>query len=372
MKQKRIALVIYALHEGGAEKVAAELSFYFAELQHQVTVVVFDDRHRVYEHGGQLVDLNLPAAEHSTLWSRFILLFRRARRLRDLYRQGDFDLIIAMMESAGFASVLASRDTVIANHCNPAEKFSLIEWWLAGRLFHRARKVVAVSKQGQRIFRQRLKLERLQTIYNPVAHQRIHQAANDGVAELAVAPRRPYMIALGRLEAVKRFDRLLEAYAASTARKHLDLLILGQGSLFADLQKHIFRLGLDDQAILGGYVDNPYPWLQQARFTVLSSDHEGFPMVLIESLSLGRPVIATDCPTGPDEIIRHEQNGLLVPVGDTAVLTEAMDRLAGDQQLYNKLADNALLSVEDLDISMIAEQWLQLCEPQARDSEVQH
>jgi glycosyltransferase involved in cell wall biosynthesis len=361
MKSKRIALVIYSLHEGGAEKVTAELSIYFAQSGHDVVVVVFDDHKRLYAHGGQLIDLNLPAAAHGSLFSRFKFLLLRARRLRRLYRQQPFDLMVAVMESAGFASILASRETIVANHCNPAANFSAMEWWLAGRLFPRTRKVVTVSAQGQAIFRTRLGLKNLQTIYNPVARQRIYRAARQTLP--ADLPGRPYMIAIGRLETVKRFDRLLAAYARSMAKDHLDLILLGSGSLYDSLQQQIRQLGLQARVMMPGHVQNPYPYIQRARFMVLSSDHEGFPVVLIEALCLGRPVIATDCPTGPDEIIRHEQNGLLVTVDDVEALSNAMDRLVSDVVLYRYLSANAASSVEDLDIAFIAEQWLKLCKP---------
>lgn len=361
MRQKRIALIIYSLHEGGAERVTAELSVYFAQLHHQVAVIVFDGSHKVYEHGGELIDLQLPSAARSSLVLRLQNLLRRAWRLRRLFRQQPFDLIIAVMESAGFASTLSSRDTIIANHCNPEKSFSGTEWWLARRLFPRARRVVAVSRQGQAIFRRRMGLTNVQTIYNPVAIQRIQKAAQETSTPALTG--KPYLLAVGRLEAVKRFDLLLAAYARSDARNNFDLIILGQGSLYNNLQQQLQQLGLEERVLLAGHVTNPYPYLSQARFTVLSSDHEGFPMVLIESLCLGRPVIATDCPTGPDEIIRHEQNGLLVPVGDVEALSAAIDRLINDQTLYRHLSSNAVASVQDLEMSLIAEQWLQLCKP---------
>lgn len=365
MNQKSIALVIYSLHEGGAEKVASELSIHFARSGHHVSVIVFDDRHRVYAHGGQLVDLKLPAVEYNSplisILSRAKLLVARALRLRSLNRKHSFDLMIAVMESAGFASVLAGCDAIIANHCNPQENFSRAEWWLAGYLFPRARKVVTVSEQGLSLFEQRLRLNNLQCIYNPVSQERIRLAAEEPT-EMPVLNRR-YIIAIGRLEQVKRFDRLIEAYARSTVCDEVDLVILGQGSLYAELQQKAAALGLGNQVIMPGYVDNPFPYMKQALFTVLSSDHEGFPMVLIESLCLGKPVISTNCPTGPDEIIRDGQNGLLVAVNDVGALASAIHRLVTDKKTYRSLAANALESVRHLRIETIAQQWLALCKP---------
>ncbi|PID34177.1 MAG: hypothetical protein CR976_01655, partial [Thiotrichales bacterium] len=287
------------------------------------------------------------------------LLLGRAFRLWRLNRDHSFDLMIAVMESAGFASVLASRDAIVANHCNPEENFSRVEWWLAGRLFPRARKVVAVSKQGLAIFKKRLHLQNLQCIYNPVSEESIRLAAAEPV-EIPILSQ-CYMIAVGRLEQVKRFDRLLEAYARSGVCDEIDLVILGQGGLYESLQQKAAELGLSGHVIMPGYVSNPFPYIKQALFTVLSSDHEGFPMVLIESLCLGKPVISTNCPTGPGEIIEDGRNGLLVPVNDTWALAAAIYHLVTDKAMYQSLAANAAASVHHLRSEAIAGQWLALC-----------
>ena len=93
---------------------------------------------------------------------------------------------------------------------------------------------------------------------------------------------------------------------------------------------------------------------------MLASWHEGFPLVLVEALGLHRPVIATDCETGPREIIQHNHNGLLVPPGDSIALTQAIDQLAFNKILYEKLAQNAASSVQHLNIERVAQQWLDL------------
>ncbi|MFN3786063.1 MAG: glycosyltransferase [Thiothrix sp.] len=100
--------------------------------------------------------------------------------------------------------------------------------------------------------------------------------------------------------------------------------------------------------------------MARAHCLVLSSLHEGFPVVLIEALGLERPVISTDCETGPREIIQHGLNGLLVPPANTTALTVALDQLCLDTALYQRLQANAVASVEHLDIEKVAEQWLAL------------
>jgi N-acetylgalactosamine-N,N'-diacetylbacillosaminyl-diphospho-undecaprenol 4-alpha-N-acetylgalactosaminyltransferase len=109
-----------------------------------------------------------------------------------------------------------------------------------------------------------------------------------------------------------------------------------------------------------GFIANPYPYLVNAKCLVLSSLHEGFPVILAEALACGCPVIATRCETGPEEIIDHEKNGLLIPVNDTYALAEAMNKLLNDPVLYGAIKQNTRSSVQHLDIEEVAKRWLEL------------
>jgi glycosyltransferase involved in cell wall biosynthesis len=152
----------------------------------------------------------------------------------------------------------------------------------------------------------------------------------------------------------------LEAYAHSQTSQTFKLLILGEGSERASLEQHIKRLGLEERVLMPGFMRNPYPYIANARCLALSSLHEGFPVILIEALGLGRPVISTDCETGPREIIHDGKNGLLVPTNDPQALAVALDRVCLDADLHQQFQQYAIPSVEYLDIEKVAEQWLAL------------
>jgi glycosyltransferase involved in cell wall biosynthesis len=105
------------------------------------------------------------------------------------------------------------------------------------------------------------------------------------------------------------------------------------------------------------YMSSPYQIVKKAKFSILTSRYEGFPMVLTESLHLGTPVISVDCESGPKEIIKNEHNGLLVENYNVKALTEAMDRMVKDEELYLNCKANATASVAHLSKKQIGLQW---------------
>jgi glycosyltransferase involved in cell wall biosynthesis len=136
----------------------------------------------------------------------------------------------------------------------------------------------------------------------------------------------PVVVAAGRLEGQKNFPLLLEAFARLRRERPARLLILGEGRKRAPLEEQARALGIEDDLALPGFIDNPYAAFSRAALFVLSSDHEGLPAVLIQALACGCPVVSTDCPHGPAEILDHGRYGELVPVRDAPALAAAMAR----------------------------------------------
>ena len=111
-----------------------------------------------------------------------------------------------------------------------------------------------------------------------------------------------------------------------------------------------------------GFQQNPFNYFANARFFVLASEFEGFPMVLIEALACGTPVVSYDCPTGPSEIVHHQKNGLVVENGNINALSEAISRMHEDKALYKTCKENTRKSVAHLSFENIKDQWRQLIE----------
>jgi glycosyltransferase involved in cell wall biosynthesis len=150
----------------------------------------------------------------------------------------------------------------------------------------------------------------------------------------------PYIVSVARLDEVQKDHRtLLRAYARLVRERTVaeDLVIVGDGANRGELEALAKALGIAARVHFQGYRNNPHPLIAGARMHVLSSRYEGLPMVLLEALALGKAVVASDCPTGPREMLDEGRYGLLVPVGDEAALADAIWRVLSDDALRDGL-----------------------------------
>ncbi|MBI1347535.1 glycosyltransferase [bacterium] len=172
--------------------------------------------------------------------------------------------------------------------------------------------------------------EKVQAIPNLRDFQRIDQLANEEVQWPQSHPIQ--IVSAGRLHPQKGYLRLFDSMAIlrEKHRCQIGLTVLGEGPQRSELEQAIHSQNLTDCVHLLGYVANPYPYLRAADVFVLASNYEGLPNVLLEALALGTPVIATDCPTGPREILEDGRWGWLVPLGDTPAITEAITATLDD------------------------------------------
>lgn len=166
---------------------------------------------------------------------------------------------------------------------------------------------------------------KIKVIYNPIINDTLCVKANR-------VPDHPWfqnsqipiVISVGRLTEQKDYSMLLDAFYMVIKQANARLVILGEGEDRNHLERKVENLGLQEVVLLPGFVDNPYAYLAHSSVFVLSSRWEGLPTVLVEAMACGLPVISTDCPSGPREILQSGKYGRLIPVGDPAALSAAM------------------------------------------------
>jgi glycosyltransferase involved in cell wall biosynthesis len=169
---------------------------------------------------------------------------------------------------------------------------------------------------------------RISVIRNPVVTPRLLELARQPPPHPWFSqPHPPIILGAGRLTRQKDFPTLIRAFAALRQSRPCRLIILGDGRQAAELRRLAAELGIAADLALPGFTDNPYSYMAHAQLFVLSSRWEGSPNVLTEAMALGTPVVATDCPSGPAEILQQGRYGPLVPMGDWQGLAAAMERV---------------------------------------------
>jgi len=195
------------------------------------------------------------------------------------------------------------------------------------RLYPKADRIVAVSQgvANDLISLLNLPHEKVTVIYNPVVTPELFEQAKQPVScSWFEQNRLPVILAVGRLSPEKDYPTLFRAFSLVRQVRPAKLLILGEGEERSNLERLAIELGIQNDVSMPGFVDNPFAFMAKASVFVLSSAWEGFGNVLVEALACGCPVVATDCRSGPREILDNGRYGRLVPVGDHEALAKAI------------------------------------------------
>lgn len=203
-----------------------------------------------------------------------------------------------------------------------------VNGWLVPWLYPLADKIATVSDGVSRDLLKHVKLpaSRVVTAYNPFDLEKIRENSREAVDDAWFSGTGiPVILSIGRLSAEKDFATLIRAFALLRRSHEARLLILGEGGQRGALEALVAELGLTgDEVRMPGFMRNPHRYLARCDLFVLSSRTEGLPGALVEAIACGAPVVSTDCPSGPDEILEGGRWGRLVPVGDVAALAQAM------------------------------------------------
>jgi glycosyltransferase involved in cell wall biosynthesis len=216
------------------------------------------------------------------------------------------------------------------------------------------RDLITVSKGIERFILDELKAKpkSLRTIYNPFDFARIEELSKEQTQNI---PEEPFIVHVARYDITqKRHDILLKAYKKSNLPHKLYLI--GDGEDREKISKIVEELNLKSRVVLLGFTPNPYPWIRMAKLLLLSSDFEGFGLVLVEALSLKTPVVSTDCREGPREILKGDLAKFLVPVGDVDSLSKKM------VQAMDSYPDINCIDFEDLKADNISQKYINLIE----------
>ncbi|MDR5781704.1 glycosyltransferase family 4 protein [Caballeronia sp. LZ065] len=345
----KLLIVIYSLQHGGAERVVANLSALWSARGYEVTVATLASKATdFYVLDKSIRRLSLEVAGESIgVGNALVANLRRILALRRVLRRVGPDIVIGVETTASLLSIFASRGlrckVIATEHIHPP-MLPLGRVWTTVRryAYPSADHVVALTEKTRAWLEQHCRCKNVKVIPNAVS---LPIPVFDPVLEpeSIVVPGRRMLLAAGRFTTQKGFDCLISAFSQiATDQPQWDLVILGDGAARSALERQIADAGLERRVFMPGQVGNVAQWYARADLYVMSSRFEGFPMTLLEAMASGCAVVSYDCDTGPRDLIKHGENGLLVePVGEATSLARALSELMTNDDERVRLASNA-------------------------------
>lgn len=354
----RIALTIGSLGAGGAERVLTHLANHWAANGHKVTIITlaatdsrpfFDMPPSVAVHNTGLV------GESKNIMQKVWANIGRVMALRHEITAIRPHVVVSFIDSTNVLVLMATIGlaipVIISERIDPRYSVAGAAWRLLRRLIYRRAAAVVVQTQDAARYFKGWHLRRCDVMPNPVfpASRTARYQTREGTK---------LIISAGRLARQKRFDLLIRAFARLAEEyPEWEVVIVGDGPEREALARLVDSLGLNGRVRLIGTVPDLNEWLSRAELFVLASDFEGFPNVLCEALAAGLPVVATDCPSGPAEIVEEGINGFLVPPDNAIALADRMSDLMRDCALRVRLGQSARSVTEKFSVSVIMGKW---------------
>ncbi|MGE4297169.1 MAG: glycosyltransferase family 4 protein [Desulfovibrionaceae bacterium] len=350
----KIAFLIGKLSCGGAERVVCRLANAMSARGDEVTIMTLDSAPPYYEVSSKVSRIPLGVygksdtyAEASANFIKRVLLVRRG--VRAIKPDVLFSFIDETNVLASLAVIGTGVPVGVCIRNDPWHYDMSLFWRLMRRLAYPLADCMVTQTDDAKSFYEGT-VKNIFVIPNPVAPW----------ASVCTKPHRyprPTLLAIGKLHRQKGHDLLLQAFAAITEKyADWDLFILGDGEERRALERQVAALGLERKVSMPGMVPDVTPYLLGADCFVMASRFEGFSNALCEAMATGLPLVASDC-QGNKDIVTHDKDGLVVPVGDVAALTHALDTLLGDEALRCRLGAQARSIVDRFSFPVVLGLW---------------
>jgi glycosyltransferase involved in cell wall biosynthesis len=367
---KKIMFFIPYLVGGGAQRVVVNLLKGINKEKFKLLIVVVDKNgyfSKAIPKDVEVVELNSKRALTSI------------GCLRKTIKKYEPDVFLSNLDYANIVSTVAciflknKPKLILTEHLNYSRSIQnkntfkkLIFSKLLKFSYKRADRIVTVSKGITNDLITYLNLESYRdkfiTIYNPIVDDELLTKKNEEINDVWLNDEGLFnIIGVGRLSEQKDFKTLLKAFLIIKKQfNFVRLLLLGEGELREELENTIKELGIKESVRLVGFVDNPYAFMRKADVFVLSSKYEGFGNVIVEAMACATPVVSTNCPSGPSEIIKDDACGLLCEVENEQDLAEKIIKLLKNKEKRGILSENGLKRSGDFTIEKVAQIYEEL------------
>ncbi|NOQ29779.1 MAG: glycosyltransferase [Helicobacteraceae bacterium] len=367
--KKKLAILIYSLGAGGAEKVVTTLLPALIE-KFDVTLVLMNETISYDLKGFNNIHFleNSVATENGFL--KLLKLPFLAYKYKQFANKNCIDLSLSLLVRPNLIAILSklmgSKSTIIVSeHSLVSQQYSYknlqskINKFLIKIFYNHSDRIVAVSNGVAKDLTNNFHIKnQITTIYNPIELDEIDRKK---VEEVDFNFDKFTFITIGRLDDGKNHKLMISAFSKLTDR-NTQLLIIGEGDLRAPLEKLSVDLGVEHRVFLIGQVSNPYKYLHRANCFLLTSKYESFGMVLVEALACDLPIISTECESGPIEILKTKEftYAILVENYSQELFTKAMQTLLSDRSLLELYKKSAKVRSHDFAKKIAIKQYVKL------------
>ncbi|QUE87198.1 glycosyltransferase [Exiguobacterium alkaliphilum] len=307
--KKKVGILIPSINEGGAERVVSRLTYILNE-KYDLHVIVYEDTYLKYPINVPIINLNLKANTSSVLL-KLLTFFKRIILMKKTKRKYKFDAVISFMDSPNVINILSSdkkcKTIISIRNYNFSRRNKLINS-IIFKLYKKSDQIISVSKKIEEDLVHTYKIDenKITTIYNPYDNDEIEKLKKVQLQEKynLVLNNNFNFVSVGRNTYQKGFWHLIKAFKiVNDIHPGTKLVIVGRDETQGKASKLISELGLKDNVLLVGSQKNPFNFVAASDVYVTSSLFEGFPNSMVEAMVCGKPIISTDCNSGPREIL---------------------------------------------------------------------
>lgn len=355
MNSKKIMFYISSLAKAGAQRVILNLTESLLSKGHQVTIVTTAVVGNEYELPKGAVRIISDIQGEEITSNRIVNLKNRFSKLRNIWKKERPDVIVSFIGKNNFMAILTSLGlsipVVTSVRGEPKEEFysSMMEL-LAKTLMGLSTGIVLQTPDAKKYFPKWIQKKAV-ILENPLNPEFIEEYY-DG-------ERKPEIVSVGRIDSNKNQKLIIDAfYQIADEFPEVKLILYGDGEDREKLLQYVQESPYSGRIYLPGAISDVKERIKKAKVFVLSSNTEGMPNALMEAMALGIPCVSTDCPCGgPKMLMEGKENGILVPVGNSEKMAEAMGTILQDDVLWDKYSKNAYQVTKSLNPETVNRKW---------------
>lgn len=373
--EKKIRILIITPYLKDAGKIISLLTLYLNN-KYDITIVtpflpLSSQYKNILPFKGELKLIDLKWIPPENFLKKIAFFFVRIRLLYKLSNENKPDIVFINLSHSLLIPVLflkmfkLIKSKVIIRIATPVFKTvkEVYRKFLISNIYKYADKII-VNSNGlkKEILNFKICEKKISVLYNPVDIREIEEKAKEKCGENLFDGSIPVIISVGRIVPEKNYELLIKAFEIVRKKIEAKLLIIGEGELKLELSALTKALGIEKDVYFLGWRENPFKYMKKADVFVLSSDFEGFGFVIVEAMACSCPVISTDCPYGPAEILENGKYGILVPPDNENKMAEEIIRLLKNKNLREDLSKKGKERAKDFDIKKIVKEYEEIFE----------